>query len=197
MHIYTRYNVTYILNKAIFIFSFLFFIRLSTGRHLGCFYVLTAVNSAIAATLSLRPQEVVKVETHGSWVWPRQAQESCQRRTDFPKWGHLLFKHWLLCLSHTDGKGFLFCKSQFLTADQRLPTFCWTMSSCGCQRGVCPACQSRIAKNDGEPHFSIWQMDITSFISSLFQSVSYQKNINHPRSFTWREFNIETELPRW
>lgn len=66
MPIYTRYNVTYILSKVILIFSFLFFIHLSTGRHLGCFYVLTAVNSAIAATLSLRPQEVVKVETHGS-----------------------------------------------------------------------------------------------------------------------------------
>lgn len=63
--------------------------------------------------LSIRPREEVKAETQARWVWPRQAQESCWRRTGFPKWGHLLFKHWLFCLNHMDGKGFPFVKVIF------------------------------------------------------------------------------------
>lgn len=142
-----------------------------------------------------------KGETQSNWVWLRQVQESCQKWTDFPKWGHLLFKHWLLCLNHTDGKGFPFVKSHFLTADQSWPTFCWTTSSCGCQRGLSPAYQSRTEKNQFRtvlnPIFPIRQMDLTSFISSLYQSVSSQENRNHSVSFTQREFTIKNGLPRW
>lgn len=68
---------------------------------------------AVAFVPSLRPLEEVMAETHASRVWPRQVQESCRWRTDFPKWRHLLFTHWLFCINHTAGKGFPFVKVIF------------------------------------------------------------------------------------